>query len=610
MVSASSSKLPSKAPRPESTSAERVPEDVTPQDPAAAFATILDARHEVSCVKLLNEDFDSVTQSGSAFEWLKDTKVLGLTPNEIVSLLIEESVQSPWIRYKMSRTAQHVMQVMLDRAEHTQSVSPQRLGHSMIGTSNTEVKRMISEIIGLGGIIPDPSYCANLEREVNIDRSSGRAEIIYQPLSERTSDPSWRCSECVYKLERLLALLRWLQSYGLNSDHFIIFRVNPDFEVEGVQVPIENIENLRECALRTAKQIAQGGVGSYRDELSTAAATILRLTAWSYPPRGLADGAIYDCALAAQALCITMLSLAQSHIGEIDPFFLEQSLSLIRLDGGERHYLYYRLVSLTCAGDMVDSQVMAFADRVTEINEPCGLVITPEDLLDVWGPVDLISSRTSDREGILPARWLRGIAIRGGIIYKPSANSFKLHWKAGTAEDALTQIEFMMLPQTQITIGGLDLVNEACPLRPDRDNTIPRKNINSVIEELGTWPEKWKIREKQGGLQSGQFINASFNATWIKSDSRTRKQKGMERVDLDFLNKPWGLLVSLCTGVARRVALREIVARSRWTKQYTVQAPLSKLYRLNFTGGSLNFSTMHPLCSSQHLAVSSEQETH
>lgn len=55
-------------------------------------------------------------------------------------------------------------------------------------------------------------------------------------------------------------------------------------------------------------------------------------------------------------------------------------------------------------------------------------------------------------------------------------------------------------------------------------------------------------------------MNASSNATWIKSDSRTRKQKGLEEVDLDFLNKPWGLLVSLCTGVAQRVALREVVA--------------------------------------------------
>jgi hypothetical protein len=55
-------------------------------------------------------------------------------------------------------------------------------------------------------------------------------------------------------------------------------------------------------------------------------------------------------------------------------------------------------------------------------------------------------------------------------------------------------------------------------------------------------------------------LNATFNATWIKSDSLTRKHKGLEKVDLDFLCQPWGLLVSVCTGVAQRVALREVIA--------------------------------------------------
>jgi hypothetical protein len=55
-------------------------------------------------------------------------------------------------------------------------------------------------------------------------------------------------------------------------------------------------------------------------------------------------------------------------------------------------------------------------------------------------------------------------------------------------------------------------------------------------------------------------LNSTFNATWIKSESGIRKQEGLKRVDLDFLNQPWGVLVSVCTGVAQRVALREVVA--------------------------------------------------
>jgi hypothetical protein len=95
----------------------------------------------------------------------------------------------------------------------------------------------------------------------------------------------------------------------------------------------------------------------------------------------------------------------------------------------------------------------------------------------------------------------------------------------------------------------------SCPTKPDRHNTVARTNISSDMKELGTWPAQWELLEKQSGLSGGQFLNAAFNATWIRPDARTRKRKGLEELDLDFLNKPWGLLVSVCTGVARRVAL-------------------------------------------------------
>jgi hypothetical protein len=61
-------------------------------------------------------------------------------------------------------------------------------------------------------------------------------------------------------------------------------------------------------------------------------------------------------------------------------------------------------------------------------------------------------------------------------------------------------------------------------------------------------------------LQAGQILNATCNATWIRSGPQTRKQRGLEQVDLDFLDQPWGLFVSVCTGIAQRVTLREVVA--------------------------------------------------
>jgi hypothetical protein len=108
--------------------------------------------------------------------------------------------------------------------------------------------------------------------------------------------------------------------------------------------------------------------------------------------------------------------------------------------------------------------------------------------------------------------------------------------------------------------GGSPLINLNSPTKPDRHNTVARTNISSDMKERGTWPAQWELREKQSGLSGGQFLNTAFNATWIRSDARTRKRKGLEELDLEFLNKPWGLLVSVCTGVARRVALRKVMA--------------------------------------------------
>jgi hypothetical protein len=110
-------------------------------------------------------------------------------------------------------------------------------------------------------------------------------------------------------------------------------------------------------------------------------------------------------------------------------------------------------------------------------------------------------------------------------------------------------------------IGANDRINTGCPTKPDPYyNTVVRANISTSTRELGTWPESWTLREIQCGIQAGQYINAAFNATWIKSDAQTVKQRGLEEVDLDFLDKPWGLLISVCTGVAQRVTLREVVA--------------------------------------------------
>lgn len=208
---------------------------------------------------------------------------------------------------------------------------------------------------------------------------------------------------------------------------------------------------------------------------------------------------------------------------------------------------------------MIDSGVMAFAEQLIDNNKDFDLLITPEDLLDLWGPGTVVPSQSSRPESISPTNWVSKIEIRSGVVYKPSTDSSKMHWKATSADDVHKGVPFESSLRMKMIIGAI-MVRQQCPTKPGPDNTVSRTNINSDIKELGTWPEKWNLREKQVGFQLGQYFNATFNGTWIKSESRTRKLQGLDMLSLDFLDKPWGLLVSVCTGVAQRVALREVVA--------------------------------------------------
>jgi hypothetical protein len=265
-----------------------------------------------------------------------------------------------------------------------------------------------------------------------------------------------------------------------------------------------------------------------------------------------------------------MLSFAQAHIGEINPFFLENPLSLFSLAGthkaettrGRAPYgncIFFQLVDLTCAGDMINSKIMTFAEERVYPSATFDLYITPEDLLALWGPGTFISSQSPRPDVISSSDWLSGIAIRSGVIYKPSTKSSEMHWKSGPADIVTEGAAFELKLRTKMVIGAI-LVDQDCPTEPGPGNTVSRKSLSSDLKELGTWRAKCDTRQMQIGVQGGQFVNAMANMTLIKTDARTPKKKGLEHIDLDFLDQPWGLLVSVCTGVAQRVALREVVA--------------------------------------------------
>ena len=114
-------------------------------------------------------------------------------------------------------------------------------------------------------------------------------------------------------------------------------------------------------------------------------------------------------------------------------------------------------------------------------------------------------------------------------------------------------------PRTKIIIGALVTVNEKCSI----DERKCWLDSCSALEPLGTFAARWELNERQGGIQAGQYVVGQFNQTWCKIQGKTLKQFQLEQEDdllLPFLESTWGLQVSFCTSVARRVPLRELVA--------------------------------------------------
>jgi hypothetical protein len=434
-----------------------------------------------------------LTQSGSAFEWLKDPLAIGLNSTEIVDLLFEESEQSPWICYELVLPATHDTTVIDFQPDYIQPALSGRYGDPFVKISEVEVKRKISELCGLGGIIPTPGD-RMLWTENAIIRSSARSAtssygydaewVRSEPFAKARIE--WICKvleSCSGALDRFVKLFRWLQSHELVDDHIVIFKINPVNQVEAVQIPLELVTKLKQCVTELAPR--SEALGPVR-ALGAATFNILRLLFLPIDePSEDMESIIHKCALAVQALCLAMLSSSQAHIGRIDPFFREHYLSEVILDGaydslmkmlagyrttsGKHHY---QLVNLTCAGDMIGSKVMVFAERFVDHDEKFDLFIAPEDLLSLWGPGTLIPYSPFGPDYEPSAEWLCGIAIRGGIIYKPLAHSGQMHWKAGTADD-VRKDPFQWNLKTKMTIGAI-LVKKYCLTEPGPQNTVLR----------------------------------------------------------------------------------------------------------------------------------------
>ncbi|KAI9732132.1 MAG: hypothetical protein M1834_004228 [Cirrosporium novae-zelandiae] len=170
-----------------------------------------------------------------------------------------------------------------------------------------------------------------------------------------------------------------------------------------------------------------------------------------------------------------------------------------------------------------------------ENNQKYDILATAKDLLDTWGP------------GYL-----------GGIIYASDRDSSAFHW---SRDVKFERCSVTFDTRTKIVVGTPIIINDNC----SNHERECRENSSFALQPLSSFRSYWgSLDEIQGGFQIGNYALLQFVASRHKICGKTLKECMLESKTWgqlrSYLKKPWGVQVSYCTSVARRVPLRELVA--------------------------------------------------
>ena len=532
--------------------------------PPPNLSEALESRDLGIVQRFLERNFD--TAATSDYAWLRELDEAGYSASEIAELLLENISDSPWIYFtprarteSSPRTNFHIPDCAHQKKVNTQSPSVLYSNQfpSYSPPLRTEVSRLVEELCGIGGVAPFSKDMSTWDGRVTFEEQSSVSVITYATDSAITLRSR---NDLVVRISKVLTnfctAAAAVQSAGLCCDSFtVLLRKKWDYlelrriEFRHALMMLSNI-NLAlqkkdtEAAIQRCSQSAKYVLRELRVSITSTTSNV----------------DLDYCALAAQFLCSAFLSYVQAHVGPIDPFFLDKPLQKMVLLGSQRvprdYAIYAGLVELTCLAEMTQQPVFAFSSRAT--SQEAGLesgtsrydvLTSPEDCLDTWGPGYFVHNKARPSN-------IHAIAIGGGFVSRVGREYTRFHWAKGQLSESASWATFKM--HTPMEIGTGVNVNGNCCI----DEAVYRQSSFSALEPLGTREVFWETQERQLGVQGGQYLIGTYNQTWGKVPGITLKQRTLQQPDwrlVDFLDQSWGLQVSFCTGVARRVSLRELV---------------------------------------------------
>jgi hypothetical protein len=405
-------------------------------------------------------------------------------------------------------------------------------------------------------LFPTRSLAINKERAISATN--------LQPLSRRKLTTSLRQA-----MQGLNSAALLLQDTGFCCDRYTILTIS-DRDIEPTrQVPVvrmstitfECIKELEGCMTELDRS------GIYGEGLSKSVSASIDILEVLFGFRKLSppltiDQKLHLCALAVQVLCLGLTLYSQGHAGEFHPMFLKDPLNEVTLAGSliNQDCIVADLRELACMGSMIGDKVFVFrashSNTQIQLDASTKLYLSAicEEIVDTWGPGYFIA----DGDAAFGER-LYGLRIGGGII-KPhhvlDTGERQFHWSPDvlTFEPGMENFDY----REQILIGALT-VNNACPMDEGKSRTMSM----AFLANSGTESDVWDLDERQVIAGAANYAQLQVGNVYHKQHGKTVKTQLLDRwasiEDLCLFNSLWGLQVSLCTGVTRRVPLRTLI---------------------------------------------------
>ena len=475
--------------------------------PPTDLKEALESRDLLIVQRFLTRNF--VSTATSRYAWLQELDEAGYSIREIAELLLEDNSDSPWIyftprmhvRHRI-RTNFHVPGCAHEMSFNTkpESLLYSKQAHSHSPHLHTDVRRLVEELCGVGGVVPTSRDASTWHGSVSFKEHSSVAVITYAANLAGTQHSR---NDLLVRISDVLAnfctAAAAVQSTELCCDSFtVLLRIQNHLELRRIEFRHAlTMESNIKLALR------ENNTGSaVRQCVQTAEYILqeLRVPIAETTP----NFQLHYCALAVQFLCSAFLSYIQAHIGSIDLFFLDKPQRKLILLGNQHSpgdfAINAELVKLTCLADMTQQQVLAFSSQTTshEMLLDSGtsrydVLTNAEDCLETWGPGYFIHNKLNPNK-------IHAIALGGWFIYLGDSKASRFHWAKGELSESASQIAFD--PSIKMMIGAAVSINGTCCI----DEAVYRGSSFCALEPLGTQKAFWDTRERKVGFQAGQYF--------------------------------------------------------------------------------------------------------